>query len=179
MAGRSNGVGDPGKAVIDSLICENNYKHKKMLKWGDTSVFHFEGGRGMNKGSEVFERLEERGVSRRDFMKFCTMTAAALGLSPAMVPRVAEAVTAAARPTVIWLHFAECTGCSEAFLRTTYPSVADIILDTVSVDYHETIMAAAGDQAHEALEASAKKNKGKFILICEGAVMTADEGVWG
>lgn len=133
----------------------------------------------MSKESDVFDRLIKRGISRRDFMKYCTMTAAVLGLSPTMVPKVAEAITNPARPSVIWLHFAECTGCSEAFLRSTYPSAADIILDTVSVDYHETIMAAAGHQAHEALEAAAKANKGKFILVCEGAIPTADGGVWG
>ncbi len=133
----------------------------------------------MSKEPDVFDRLTDQGVSRRDFMRYCTMTAAVLGLSPAMVPRVAHAITDSARPPVVWLHFSECTGCSEAFLRTTYPSAADIILETVSLEYHETLMAAAGHQAHEALVATVKKNKGKFILICEGAIPTADDGVWG
>jgi Ni,Fe-hydrogenase I small subunit len=53
---------------------------------------------------------------------------------------------------VVWLHFAECTGCSEAFLRTSYPNVDDILLDTISLEYHETLMAAAGKQAEECLE---------------------------
>lgn len=133
----------------------------------------------MSKESQVFDRLISQGVSRRDFMKYCSMTAAVLGLGSGMAPRIAEAVTAPARPPVVWLHFAECTGCSESFLRATYPSAADIILDVVSVNYHETIMAAAGHQAEAALHDTVKKYKGKFILICEGAVMTADGGVWG
>ncbi len=133
----------------------------------------------MGKDAEVFDRLTDRGISRRDFMKFCSLMAATLGVAPAMTPKIAEAVTSPQRPPVVWLHFAECTGCSEAFLRTTYPSAADIILDTVSVDYHETIMAAAGHQAEEQLWSTVKKYKGKFVLICEGAVMTADGGVWG
>lgn len=133
----------------------------------------------MGKAVEVFDRLIDRGVSRRDFMKFCSAMAATLGVAPAMAPKIAEAVTSPQRPPVIWLHFAECTGCSEAFLRTTYPSVADVILDAISVEYHETIMAAAGHQAEEILAQSVEKYSGKFILVVEGAVMTADDGVWG
>jgi NiFe hydrogenase small subunit HydA len=133
----------------------------------------------MNKSTEVFDRLEMHGVSRRDFMKFCGVTAAVLGMGSGMAAKVAEAVTSAQRPPVVWLHFAECTGCSESLLRATYPSAASIILDTISLDYHETLMAAAGHQAEEILHNAVSKNKGKFLCICEGAVLTKDNGVWG
>lgn len=127
---------------------------------------------------EVFDRLIEKGVSRRDFIKFCTLMAGTLGLAPTMVPRIAEAVTAKARPSVVWLHFAECTGCSEGFLRSTYPWADEIILDVLSVDYHETIMAAAGDQAEEILH-NATKNKGQYICVVEGAIPTKNNGMFG
>ncbi|MBF0275654.1 MAG: hydrogenase small subunit, partial [Nitrospinae bacterium] len=98
----------------------------------------------------------------------------ALGLSHTMVPRVAEALESAAkRPPVVWMHFAECTGDSESFLRSAYPSIDKIILDTISVDYHETIMAAAGTQAEENLHKCISENKGKYITICEGAIPMA------
>jgi [NiFe] hydrogenase small subunit len=134
----------------------------------------------MQKLPEVFiGKLEKKGVSRRDFMKFCGMTAAVLGLGVTAAPDVAFALASKKRPVVVWLHFAECTGCSEAFLRAVYPSIADILLDVVSVDYHETIMAAAGRQAEEALHKAVKENEGKFLCVCEGAIPTKDGGVYG
>ena len=133
----------------------------------------------MGKEEEVFSRLVEKGVSRRDFVKFCTLMATTLGLAPTMAPRIAEAVTAKKRPPVVWLHFAECTGCSEAFLRTTYPWADDIILDVLSVDYHETIMAAAGDQAEENLHKAITENKGKYVCVIEGAIPTKNNGAYG
>jgi [NiFe] hydrogenase small subunit len=126
---------------------------------------------------EVFDRLIEKGVSRRDFVKFCTLMATTLGLAPTLAPKIAEAVTAK-RPSVVWLHFAECTGCSEGFLRSTYPWADQIILDVLSVDYHETIQAAAGHQAEENLQ-NAIKNKGKFICVVEGAIPTKNNGMFG
>ena len=35
------------------------------------------------------ERLQKRGVSRRDFMKFCGTVAAVMGMGPAFAPKVA------------------------------------------------------------------------------------------
>ena len=113
-------------------------------------------------------------LDRREFMSFCLKMAAALGLSASWAPKIAEAIeTGARKPSVIWLHFAECTGDSEAFIRSTYPSTEELILNILSVDYHETIMAAAGNQAEEALEKAIKDNKGKYIAVCEGAIPTA------
>jgi [NiFe] hydrogenase small subunit len=132
----------------------------------------------MDRSIEVPERLAQKGVSRRDFMKFCGLMATVLGLPMSYAPRIAEAV-AKKRPTVIWLNFAECTGCMESFIRTTYPWAADLVLDILNVAYDETIMAAAGDQAEEILESTIKKEKGKYICICEGAIPTRDNGVYG
>jgi [NiFe] hydrogenase small subunit len=133
----------------------------------------------MGKEEEVFTRLAKKGVSRRDFMKFSTLMATTLGLAPTMVPKIAEAVATKPRPPVIWLHFAECTGCSEAFLRSTYPWADEIILDILSVEYHETIMAAAGHQAEENLHNAMKKYKGKYVCVIEGAIPTKSDGKFG
>lgn len=131
----------------------------------------------MDSFIDVPERLALKGVSRRDFMKFCGLMATVLGLPMSFIPKIAHAV--AKRPSVVWLHFAECTGCTESFIRSTHPWAADIILDTIDLAYHETIMAAAGDQAEEILEKTVKDNKGKFICIAEGAIPTKDNGVYG
>ena len=112
----------------------------------------------METEKEFYERLESKGVSRRDFMKYCTFLTAAMGLSSSFVPKVAEVFAAPAqRPAVIWLHFGECTGCSEAILRTQYPYLDELILEVLSLEYHETVMAAAGQQAEDQLHMALKK----------------------
>ncbi|MDJ0830436.1 MAG: hydrogenase small subunit [Desulfobacterales bacterium] len=129
---------------------------------------------------EFYERLEKKGASRRDFMKFCTFLTATMGLSSSFVPKVAEVFAAPKqRPPVIWLHFGECTGCSESVLRSQYPYVDDLVLEVLSVEYHETIMAAAGQQAEDQLHMAMKKYKGKFICVAEGAVATKYDGGYG
>jgi len=126
----------------------------------------------------LLARLSAGGVSRREFLKTVTLAAAAVGLPAAFVPRMAAAAATGARPPVIWLHAQECTGCTESLLRTSAPSVANLILDLVSLDYHETLSAAAGHQAEAALWSSVKKNEGKFVCIFEGAIPTRDNGIY-
>ena len=134
----------------------------------------------MEREKEFYERLESKGVSRRDFMKYCTFLTAAMGLSSSFVPKVAEVFAAPAqRPPVIWLHFGECTGCSEALLRSQYPYVDELVLEILSIEYHETIMAASGQQAEDQLHMAMKKYNGKFICVVEGAIATAHEGGYG
>lgn len=133
----------------------------------------------MEHKEEVLERIEAKGVSRRDFVKYCTLVTSVLGLAPSMVPRVAEAMAAKQRPTAIWLHFAECTGCSEALLRTTYPWIDEVVLEVLNVAYHETIMAPSGEAAEKSLHDAMTQYKGKYILICEGGIPMKDGGVYG
>ncbi|WP_243375399.1 hydrogenase small subunit [Geotalea sp. SG265] len=122
--------------------------------------------------------LAERGVSRRDFMKFCTAVSAALALPATFVPRVAQALDDIKRPTLVWLEFQDCAADTEALLRAANPTVAEIVLDILSVDYHETIMAAAGHQAEEALAKVVKEQKGKYIAVVEGSIPLRDGGVY-
>ena len=118
---------------------------------------------------EAFENLD-----RREFIAFCARMAAVLGLGASYIPKIAEAVESGVRrPSVIWLHFAECTADTEAFIRSSYPSTEELILNILSVDYHETIMAASGEHAEEALAKAMADNKGKYIAVCEGAIPTA------
>jgi [NiFe] hydrogenase small subunit len=134
----------------------------------------------MEKEQSFYERLKAKGVSRRQFMKYCTALTATMGLSASFVPKVAEVFAAPAqRPPLIWLHFGECTGCSEALLRTQYPWIDELVLEILSVEYHETIMAAAGRQAEDQLHSAMKKYDGKFICVVEGSVATKFNGGYG
>ncbi len=116
-------------------------------------------------------------MPRREFLQFCTTVAATLGLPAGAEAAVAKAVESAKRPPVIWLHFQECTGCSESLLRAEHPTLEKLILDVISLDYHETLMAAAGHQAEAARKASMAANKGKYILVVEGAIPTKLNGI--
>ena len=117
-------------------------------------------------------------VDRRDFVKIITMAAASVGLSSAAATKLAEAASKGLKPSVIWLHFQECTGCTESLLRTSHPALSDLILDLISLDYHETLFAAAGNQAEAALHQAMEEHAGKYVCIVEGAIPTADDGIY-
>jgi hydrogenase small subunit len=125
----------------------------------------------------IYDRLLLHDVSRRDFLKFCSTMAGVLGLEAAMGPRIAKAIGKADKPSVVWLHFQECTGDTESFLRTYKPAAADIVLDILSIDYHETIMAPSGKSAEKSLEDAV--SKGGYIAIVEGAIPMKDGGQYG
>jgi hydrogenase small subunit len=122
--------------------------------------------------------LEDRGISRREFMNFCTAMVAALALPPRYVGAVAEALERADRPVLVWLEFQDCAGNTESMLRSSDPPVADVVLELLSWEYHETIMAGAGKQAEAALQRVVQQEAGKYIAIVEGAIPTADGGVY-
>ncbi len=132
---------------------------------------------GMGKdGAE--ERLAKRGISRRDFLKFCSAVAVAMGMEPSFAHAVAATLTSGKRPSVVYLHDAECTACTEALLRAYKPYIDELLFDVISLDYQETIMAAAGEAAEEALH-QAISNPDGYICIVEGAIPTAQNGVFG
>jgi len=127
--------------------------------------------------------LERSGVSRREFLDFCgrLMCAAPFGLAltaRASAQEVAAAIGKAPRPSVVWLHFQDCTGCSETLLRTSQPDLSELIFDLISLDYHETVMAAAGHQAEAALQDAITNNEGKFVCVVEGSIPRKDQGVY-
>ncbi len=122
--------------------------------------------------------LADRGVSRRDFLVFCGQVGTALGLGTAAGPRIAHALQQARRPPVVWLQLQECTGCVESVLRTAEPTIGDLLLDVVSLDYNHTLMAAAGEAAENAMRQSMRDNQGKYLLIVTGSVPLGENGIY-
>ncbi|WP_428024909.1 hydrogenase small subunit [Arcobacter sp.] len=114
--------------------------------------------------------LQEKGISRREFISWATSIAAMLSLPASFTPLVAKATELSDRLPIIWLHMAECTGCSESLLRTDAPSIDSLIFDYISLEYHETLMASAGWQAEANLEHAIEKYKGNYILMVEGGI---------
>ncbi len=120
----------------------------------------------------IWEHAQSQGYTRRDFIHFCTWMAAAAGIEASAVGRVVHALETKPRLPVVWFHFQECTCCSESFIRSSHPIVADIVLDKISLDYTETLQAAAGHQAEEALHETMKKYNGEYLMLVEGSVPT-------
>jgi NiFe hydrogenase small subunit HydA len=128
---------------------------------------------------EILTCVETKpGLSRRTFLQFCAVMAVTLGLPPEAEGAIAQALTTKHRPVVIWLHFAECTGCTESMLCTEHPALDKLILELISLDYHETLFAGAGRQADAARRASMAANKGKYVLVVEGAIPAKDNGIY-
>ena len=125
-----------------------------------------------------YEEVLRKGYSRRDFVRFVSMMTAFIGLEQSAIGQVTKAMETQQRMPVIWLHFQECTCCSESFIRSSHPIVADILLDKISLDYTETLMAASGTQAEEALKNTMTKYKGKYLLCVEGSVPLGADGVY-
>ncbi|WP_372765746.1 hydrogenase small subunit [Lutibacter sp.] len=123
-----------------------------------------------------YESIIKQGYSRRDFLKFSTYMAAFMGLESTMVGQIAESLEKTPRIPIIWEHYQECTCCSESFIRSNHPIVADIILDRISLDYTLTLMAASGHQAEAAKKAIMDKYKGEYILCVEGSIPLGDDG---
>ncbi len=132
----------------------------------------------MARVETFYEVLRRHGVSRRSFVQFCSLTAASLGLKPAFAEELAQAMQVKPRIPVLWLHGLECTCCSESFIRSAHPLAKDVVLSLISLDYDDTIMAAAGEQAEQCLEDVRREYKGKYLLCVEGNAPLADDGVY-
>jgi hydrogenase small subunit len=118
--------------------------------------------------------LRASGISRRGFLKFCTALTSLMALPPSMAPAIAEALSKAKKPSVIWLSFQECTGCTESLTRSDSPTVEGMIFDLISLDYHHTLQAASGHAAEAAREAAMKEFWGKYLLIVDGSIPAKD-----
>ncbi|OCL27748.1 [NiFe] hydrogenase small subunit HydA [Orenia metallireducens] len=119
-------------------------------------------------------------ISRRRFLQWTAASAAALGLSKFDLERLDNVVLAAGtKAPVIWLQGAACSGCSISLLNSIKETtIDDFLLNKVDMKYHHNLMTAAGDLAISTLDQAAIDHNGDFILIIEGGVPTADNGVY-
>jgi hydrogenase small subunit len=126
----------------------------------------------------VGESLRRAGISRRGFIKYCTATASVMALPPWMGAAMAEQLRHAPRPSVLYLSFQECTGCFESLTRSFAPTIESLIFNVISLDYDDTLMAAAGDAADTALANAMKDHFGKYVLVIDGSVPTGAGGAY-
>ena len=127
---------------------------------------------------DIAQVLEDEGISRRDFLKWASAATAMLMLPASFTPLVAEAAELMNRVPVIWIELQDCAGNSEALLRSDGPKVDEIILEIISLEFHETLMAPAGHQAEAQLEDAVEHFKGKYLLFVEGAIPVGAGKEW-
>ncbi|HHH72270.1 MAG TPA: hydrogenase [Sulfuricurvum sp.] len=123
--------------------------------------------------------LEEEGMERRDFMKWVSAATAMLMLPPMFSPLVAEAAELMNRAPVVWLELQDCAGNSEALLRSDGPKIDEIVLDIISLEFHETLQAASGHQAEKQLDEAMEHFHGKYLLFVEGSIPLGMNGQYG
>ena len=125
----------------------------------------------------LYAAMLQRGMSRRSFIKFSVAVAGALALPATYAPRIATAVAAAPRIPVIWMRGQACAGNTTAFLRATHPTISELVLDVLSIDYDETLMAPSGADAELSRITTMEKHPNGYVAVVEGGIPLADEGV--
>ncbi len=117
-------------------------------------------------------------LTRRDILKASTVVAAGLGLQSAGVLKLERAFgleSTAGGLSVIWIQGQSCSGCSVSLLNSIYYDTIDHLLtSTLDLNYHPTIMAAAGRTAQAAAQAAYAR--GNYVLVVEGAIPTGANG---
>ncbi|WIM68285.1 hydrogenase small subunit [Corynebacterium breve] len=135
------------------------------------------------QGGTLQENLERKGVKRRDFIKLCGSLAAIFAVgapiegvaSAQEAEEIAEKLGSVTKPNVAWLQLQECTGCMESVLRSGSSTIEDLVLNQLSLNYNELVMAAAGEAAEKALH---DLNQTDHILVVNGSVSLAEDGVY-
>lgn len=120
------------------------------------------------------------GISRREFLKLCGLSGISLGLSQSLLREIVKAFeeAVAGRPPVLWLQGSSDSGCSISLLNSVHPNVAEVMLQLIDLQFHQTVMAASGELATSTLEEAAERHAGEFILAVEGAIPTGINGIY-
>lgn len=120
--------------------------------------------------------MESLDIAKSEVNSWISMVTASMQLHPSFAEVVEKGVKTLNKVPIIWLELSDCSGNSEAFIKSTNPAVEDLIFDYISLDYHELIMSASGDQSETILEDIIENQKGEYVLIVEGAVPLAMDG---
>jgi quinone-reactive Ni/Fe-hydrogenase small subunit len=155
-----------GQKYYDDLLCQMN---ERLRELENTPV--------ANKIS-IENVLESEGLTRRDFMKWASAACAMLMLPAQFTPLVAKAAELMNRVPVIWIELQDCAGNSEAILRSDAPTIDELILETISLEFNETLMAAAGHAAEEHLAEAMETFKGKYLCVVEGSIPVGAGKEW-
>ena len=142
-----------------------------------------------SENGRALESAQQRTSTQRFLKAFCSMMAATLALPTRYAGQIAKSLNLATRLPVVWLEFQDCTGDSESFLRAgsrpdpiqpgvTDPGLVDLLLDFISVEYHETLMAPSGLASEKSLNDVLENYPNQFVCVVEGAIPQAQNGVF-
>ncbi len=126
------------------------------------------------------------GITRREFVRWALAASAVTAFNETFIPRLARALESAVQEyPLVWMQASACSGCSVSVINTIHPSIKNVILDQILpghqlyLNYHSTLMAATGRLSTETALETARRNPGRFIYIVEGAIPTAEDGLYG
>ncbi|MHB9095562.1 MAG: hydrogenase small subunit [Eubacteriales bacterium] len=119
-------------------------------------------------------------ISRRHFLKLCTASAAAVGLSQMWIPAVGEAFRKAAggNPPILWIQGSACNGCSTSLVNTVHPNMRELLTEIINMSFHPGFSSKAGSLLTDQLMETSRRNEGNFILVVEGAIPRAYQGMF-
>jgi len=125
-------------------------------------------------------------ITRRDFLKYCSVAAGALGLSASTLMKLEKAMasTTGDGPDVIWIAGQSCSGCITSLLDTVfYTDIGTLLLGDINLQFQETINATCGakiNTTHLSNDATANilatYNTGGYVLLVEGSIPTGPNG---
>ncbi len=125
---------------------------------------------------QLSSSLDAFDITTKEVNSWISMVTATMQLHPEFEGVIKDGIDNLNRLPIIWLELADCSGNSEAFIKSSHPGIEDLIFDYISLDYHELLMSASGDQSESVLENIIKTQKGAYVLIVEGAIPMAMEG---
>jgi hydrogenase small subunit len=117
-------------------------------------------------------------ISRRQFLKYCSIAAGAIGLTSADLLKLEKATAAVGGLPAIWINGQSCTGCTVSLANSVYYQTLQeltLLNDpslTLELKYIETLSAAMGTQATQ----QAGLTSSAFVLCIEGAIPTLQSG---
>jgi hydrogenase small subunit len=85
---------------------------------------------------------------------------------------------------VLWLQGGGCSGCSVTLLNSVSPNPRNILVDEVvpgkhiSLRFHPTVMAGAGDPAVAELERTRQEAAKGYLVVVEGSVPLGSDGTY-
>ena len=126
----------------------------------------------------LYAALVRRGMTRRSFLQFSAAMAAALALPVTFAPQIAAAVESSKRLPVIWIRGQACGGNTEALLRSADPTAVSLFLDVLNIQYHDSFIAVAGDDAELARTSAMDLYPNGYFAVVEGSIPDGASGAY-
>lgn len=151
-------------------------EEEKRLAKAKARVERYKANHSLKDGNDLEKSLDEIGVAPREFNNWVSQVVSTMGLSSNYTPLAKDGIKNLGKIPVIWLELASCTGDSEAFIKCAQPGIEDLLLSYISLEFMDLISASTGTDSENVLNRAIEDNRGKYILIVEGAIPTAMDG---